>query len=185
MGSDTNINADICRTCQQSPPPVDQTLAPFQYAPPSDSLMQGLKFHHRLAHAKLFSQLMTPILKQYYQGQALPGVIIPVPLHPKRLRQRGFNQSIEIAKPLARAFHIPMNTGSCQRIISTKPQSSLDAKNRKTNVRNAFRIKKPLAQKHIAILDDVMTTTSTVGELAVILKDAGVERIDVWCCARA
>jgi len=108
-----------------------------------------------------------------------------VPLHKARYRQRGFNQSIEIAKAAGKALQIPVDMQSCVRHRDTPHQTQLTAKQRRTNMKNAFSMVKPITAGHIAIVDDVMTTGSTVHELAISLKKAGVARVDVWVCTRA
>ena len=115
----------------------------------------------------------------------IPDAIVPVPLSSKRLRQRGFNQSIEIARPLAQRWAIPVDTGSVKRIRNTQPQTGLDRKQRRKNIRGAFEIVRNPDVQHVAIIDDVVTTTSTVNELSRVLKTAGVKRVDVWSIARA
>jgi len=114
-----------------------------------------------------------------------PEQIIPVPLHAQRYHRRGFNQAIEIARPIARMLDIPLNLTCCRRTRNTAPQAQLSAKERKSNLKNAFSIVKAPAVNHVALLDDVVTTGSTVDELARALRKAGIERIDVWACARA
>jgi Predicted amidophosphoribosyltransferases len=115
----------------------------------------------------------------------LPEIIIPVPLHPQRFRERGFNQSIEIAKSLSRHLNIPIDTQSCIRKRNTLHQIDLPARQRQSNMKQAFKVKQPMKARHIAILDDVMTTGSTVNELAKVLKQSGVNRVDIWVCGRA
>ena len=110
---------------------------------------------------------------------------MPIPLHKTRYRQRGFNQSIEIARTVACELKLPVDLSSCQRYRNTPHQTSLPAKQRRKNLKNAFSLMKPIQVKHIAIIDDVMTTGSTVDELAALLKKAGASRVDVWACARA
>ena len=114
----------------------------------------------------------------------LPECIIPVPLHPQRLRVRGFNQALELARIIAKQLNIPLNYSLCQRDKSTPFQSGLSAKQRKQNLKNAFIVTKPHAYKHVAIFDDVVTTGTTVNELAKQLKNSGVETIEVWAIAR-
>jgi ComF family protein len=112
-------------------------------------------------------------------------LIVPVPLHKTRYRERGFNQAIEIARTVAKEMQIPLDLTSCRRNRDTPHQTQLPAKKRRKNLKNAFSIIKPIHARHIAILDDVMTTGSTTHELAYALKKAGASRVDVWVCARA
>ncbi len=114
-----------------------------------------------------------------------PNVLIPVPLHTKRLRERGYNQSQELAKCIAKQTDIPLDYKACKRIKHTPPQITLSGQQRQTNIVGAFQIVRlPKNWQHIVLIDDVMTTGSTVKELALVFKDAGVPKVDVWCCAR-
>ncbi|MCX7099415.1 MAG: phosphoribosyltransferase family protein, partial [Methylococcales bacterium] len=100
-------------------------------------------------------------------------------------RERGFNQALEIAKTVAKQLQIPLVLDTCIRQRDTPHQTALTAKQRRKNMRRAFALVKPMTAQHVAILDDVMTTGSTAHELAALLKQAGVSRVDVWACARA
>lgn len=115
----------------------------------------------------------------------LPDCIVPIPLHINRYRQRGFNQSIEIARHLSKQLTIPVDFNSCIRNRDTAHQTSLPAKQRRKNMLSAFSIEKKLDFQHAAIIDDVMTTGATTSALAFALKQQGVSRVDVWVCARA
>ncbi|CAH9019376.1 ComF family protein [Candidatus Nitrosacidococcus sp. I8] len=179
----TKDTPTLCDDCQQHPPPQKNTLCPYIYDQPMDYLIQQLKFRHKLYLAPLLGELMVQFLKT--RLDTIPECIIPVPLHPKRLRERRFNQGLEIARPIARAFNIPIDYQSVERIRDTPPQLGLLQTDRKTNLRNAFLIKKDFRLKHIVIMDDVLTTGATVGELAKVLYQGGIERVDVWVCARS
>lgn len=115
----------------------------------------------------------------------LPDILIPVPLHTQRLRQRGYNQALELARPLSTAFNIELANDYCRRIKSTEEQSKLAARYRKSNLKNAFLVTEDLTNRHVTIVDDVMTTGTTVDELSKQLQLAGARRVDVWVCARA
>ncbi len=179
----------ICTHCNKTLPhytinPNDNIFALFHYETPISELIWKLKFHGDLSIAHLFSTVWIDFIKQQHTF-TLPDLIIPVPLHFSRLKQRGFNQALEIAKPIGKYFHIPVDTKSCVRIKDTRPQSSLPAQKRKNNVKNAFGLSYSITAKHVAILDDVITTGNTVSEITQLLQKTGVETIDVWCCARA
>ncbi len=118
-------------------------------------------------------------------GAELPELLLPMPLHPHRYRERGFNQSIEIARHLARRFELPLDLYSVVRSRDTLHQTGLPAKQRRQNMRGAFCLQKTVKAEHVAIVDDVMTTGATASALAGVLKQAGVGRVDVWICARA
>lgn len=147
-------------------------------------MITQLKFHEKLTHAKLLGQLLTRKIIQHYKNTALPTLIIPIPLHKKRLQERGFNQALEIAKPISNALNIKIDKSSCIRKKYTTAQSSLNATDRKKNIINCFELLQPITATHVAILDDVVTTGETTREFAETLKNRGVEKIDIWCCAR-
>lgn len=174
----------ICGYCLKNPPCYDHTICLFHYQTPIDKLILSLKFAEKLNHAKLLGDLMAEKLAKHYTDQKKPDIIIPVPLHPKRLKERGYNQALEIARPVAKKLRIPIEIRHCKRILSTPPQSSVTAKIRRRNIKNAFSVGTLLKYHHVAIIDDVVTTGSTVTELARVLKKAGVHQIDIWCCAR-
>jgi ComF family protein len=163
------------------PPAFDSSYAPFIHNGAMRYLITGLKFNAQYKNARLLGLLLAEGL----QTTHLPDCLIPVPLHKARYRERGFNQSIEIAKATGKALHIPVDVHSCIRHRDTPHQTQLTAKQRRTNMKNAFSTRQPIQARHIAIIDDVMTTGSTVHELAKVLKKAGVSRVDVWVCARA
>ena len=172
----------LCGRCQSSPPAFERCLAPFAYAAPVDHLLQALKFNARLAPARSMGLLMAQWLAQ--RADPPPRRIIPVPLHPARLRQRGFNQSLELARPIARRLGLPLDIHACQRRRDTPPQADLSARQRRGNLKGAFVVTERLAGS-VAIVDDVMTTGSTAQEMAVTLLAAGATRVEVWVCARA
>lgn len=171
----------ICGACIRRAPHYAASVIPYLYAPPLDHLLLGLKFHRQLAHARLLGGMMAEAISA--SGELMPEAILPVPLHPSRLRERGYNQALELARPLARALQLPIAGGLVQRSLATAAQSSLQREERRRNVRGVFSAAVPLP-RHIAIVDDVVTTGSTVNELARVLKRAGAERIVVWACAR-
>lgn len=176
----------VCGACLQHPPAFDATYALFSYQPPITKLIMELKFHQSLINARLLGELMANTIKnQWYPNKSLPDVIMPVPLHHKRLRERGFNQTLEIARPIRDALHIPIDTTSCQRLKYTEPQARLSMEKRQTNIKNSFSVTANLAGQHIAVLDDVITTGQTIQALSNTLKIAGAARIDIWACARA
>lgn len=175
----------ICAGCLKHPPLFQRSLALFNYEFPINHIITSLKFQAHLEYAKLLSDLMADkIMNHWYRQHVLPEVIIPVPLHEKRLRERGFNQAVEISREIAKKLSLKIDVKSCQRIKFTVMQSELSAPQRLNNMKNAFMVNVPQVWKHVAILDDVVTTGHTVAELTKALKKTGVERIDIWCCAR-
>jgi ComF family protein len=171
----------ICGECQQTPPVYDQAVALFHYEQPVSHLIQTLKFGRRLAVARTLGRLLAERLQDH---SPRPDVLLPVPLHPRRYRERGFNQSAEIAEALSRHLGIPMNTTLCTRIRQTPAQAGLSARARRGNLRGAFGVSKTRLPAHIAIIDDVVTTGTTVNELARTLRRAGVVYLQVWSLAR-
>ncbi len=173
----------LCGQCLKHPPHFDRVICGYQYRPPLTSLIHGLKFSGRLQHARILTDLITTSVSG--NQSTLPDCLIPVPLYRKRTRQRGFNQALELARLLSRQLAIPLDYQCCIRQQATEAQRGLDAKARRRNLRNAFAMVKPLPAKHLAIIDDVMTTGTTVNELARVLKGAGAESVQVWPVARA
>ena len=182
--TDAQIREAICGHCQQSPPPFQHSYCLFRYGYPIDQLISQLKFNQQLMIGKLLGQLMAEFVCAQSRLEALPESIIPMPLHKRRLRQRGFNQAYEIAAICAKKLNIPLPHGVCHRIKDTPPQLGLDAKTRRRNLCHAFRIDKTFKFRSVAIVDDVMTTGSSMREISSELLQAGVEHIELWCIAR-
>ena len=179
-----------CGHCLKTPPAYDQTWIAADYVPPLDQLVLSLKFASQLALAPLFARLLhNAVQASGFVSGTRPDLIVPMPLCGTRLRERGFNQALEIARPLARLLDIPLATRLCRRDRDTHSQSLLPLKERAKNVRNAFTVA-PASQnqingRHIAIVDDVMTTGATLNELANTLKRAGASRVSNLVVARA
>jgi len=173
-----------CDACLRSPPPITRVVAPFLYAAPLDRWLPRFKFHHDLAAGRLLSRLML----EACAAAPRPDALIPVPLHRMRLRSRGYDQALELAKPLARALSLPLRSDLLQRRRATSAQSSLHASERHENLRGAFLVTStaiiPPLPRHVALVDDVMTTGATLHAAARALAEAGVARIDAWACAR-
>jgi len=177
------VTASPCGECQRQPPHFDHAHIPYRYAPPLIPFITGLKFHDRLANARLLANLFLASLST--ASYPLPECLIPVPLHPVRLRQRGFNQAVELARPLSRQLHLPLEAHAVQRHRHTRPQSELSGTTRRRNLRHAFRLDTPIPYDHVALIDDVVTTGSTLNELAKALRQSGVKTIQIWAIARA
>jgi len=174
--------ASRCGQCVFAPPPVTLTQAALHYAFPVDRLLPRFKFHGDLAAGALLATLMQWAL----DPAEFPQLLIPVPLHPTRLRQRGYDQALELATALSRECGLPLCRDRLVRLRATDAQSELGASARQGNVRGAFGLRAgvPLPA-HVALVDDVMTTGATVGECARTLLAGGVQRVDVWAVARA
>ncbi len=173
----------VCGECLHHPPPFDAAFAPLLYRTPVDWLLQGFKFNGRLAPGRLCGTLFAEALAG--RDGPLPQLVIPVPLHPRRLAGRGYNQALELVRPAARQLALPLAPELVRRLRATATQSLLDAAQRHRNVRGAFALTGPLPAEHVAIVDDVVATGSTVGELARVLRRGGARRIEVWAVARA
>lgn len=180
----TTLSQPLCADCIKRPPYFHRTLVSNDYQFPISHWIYQCKFQRNLFYAAVLSDLLLEKIQQYYNNANLPECIIPVPLHTKRLRQRGYNQAIELAKPIARRLKRPVICFAVQRTRATATQTGLTATARRQNVQNAFQCVTPLPYKHIALIDDVMTTASTLNAVSDCLQKNGVTQIDVWCCAR-
>lgn len=176
---------NLCGKCLTQEVPYDQTITLFHYQHPVDKWINLLKFHHQLIFAQLLGKILAHRIRRERDQNEFPKLIIPIPLHNKRLSERGFNQALEIARPISKILQIPIDFQNFNRIKNTKAQSSLSANERGQNIKKAFAIKKLIHVEHVAIIDDVITTTSTITEFSQLLKNAGVSKIEVWCGARA
>ena len=172
--------APACGFCIKSEPAFTSTLAPMQYQVPLSTLVPRFKFHQDLAAGRLLAELFCRNTSDF----ARPDVLVPVPLHSTRLRQRGFDQALELAKMIAKHKALPLRSDLLIRTRNTAAQSHLDSRQRRKNCRNAFAVVDKVLPNHIALIDDVMTTGATVRECAKVLLKAGVKRVDVWVIAR-
>jgi len=180
---DPSLNHQICGSCQTSPHAFDKVYAPYLHQGEVRHLINQLKFEQAHKNARLLGLLISDFL--IAEKAPLPDCILPVPLHRERYQQRGYNQTLEIAKVISQKLSIPIDYNNCIRTHNTPHQISLSLKQRHKNMKGAFKVKSSISAKHIAVLDDVMTTGATANELAKTLKSAGVTRVDIWVCARA
>lgn len=176
-----------CGACQRERPAFDTTLAAADYAGPLDQLVLQLKFGGVLALAPWFAGAMAEALDAH-PDFVLPNVLCPVPLGPGRLVERGFNQALEIARPLARALGIPLRARLAIRARDTRAQSAVKPAERRTNLRHAFIVAPDalatVRGQHIGLVDDVMTSGSTLNELAATFKRHGAARVSNFVFAR-
>ncbi len=174
-----------CGLCLARPPAFDATIAAGDYAAPLDQLLLQLKFAARLQLAPwCAAQLRDQVLRQTAIGARLPDVIAPVPLGRARLAERGFNQALEVARPLSRMLGVPLAPRLLTRVRETAPQSAVAAAARLANVRAAFAASDAAAGLHVAVVDDVMTSGRTLDALAAALKGAGAVRVTNYVVAR-
>ena len=170
----------MCGACIKQPPRFDATLAAFTYAFPIDALLRTLKYQGQLAIAELAGEFLV----QSIAGRSFPDLLVPMPLHPQRLKERGFNQATEIARIVSRRTGIPLASDVALRVRATEPQAGLPLAKRSKNMRGAFACRQDLSEKHIALVDDVMTSGASLNELAKTLKTAGAGRVECWVAAR-
>lgn len=172
-------NGETCGRCLRRPPHFDRLLAAFPYAFPIDRLLQHYKYGHQLALARWFGTRLSTAASKLEAD-----LIVPMPLHPRRMAERGFNQAIEIARPLARHSGIPLATDLCQRQRETPPQEGLSLRQRHRNLRNAFACRADLTGKRILLVDDVVTTGASANECARTLRLHGAAQVSVIAVAR-
>lgn len=176
----------LCGRCISRLPAFDYAYSLFRYEDDIIRLVHQLKFSEKITYARSIGEmLLSAFISDDYFKAEKPDCLLPVPLHISRLRQRGFNQSIEIARVMAKRLHIPLEYDAVIRQRSTTAQTGLNARQRQKNIKGAFSIVKKINHKHVLIIDDVVTTGSTVNELARLLKKNGVQRVGVLSIARA
>lgn len=172
----------LCGACLSEAPSFDRAIAVFRYAFPVDRLLQSYKFNQNLALTRFFADAL---VRSVATAAPRPDVIIAIPLARSRLAERGFNQSALLADGVASALGITHAAHELLKVRDTPPQSGLDRAARLKNVRGAFDCAHSLVGKHIALVDDVMTTGATLSEAARVLKKAGAASVSAWVLARA
>ena len=181
-------SAMVCGSCLNSPPDFDAAHAVFLYQFPIDAMMQRFKYGNSLNIGDSFGQFLSKKINLVSSNLNHIDVVIPMPMHPARIKARGFNQALEIAKVLTKNCKEKLDFKSVERIILTPPQASLPLKERVKNIKGAFKVKadKPdkIQGKRIAIVDDVMTSGASLNELAKTLKEAGAAHVECWVVAR-
>jgi ComF family protein len=179
--------AALCGACLADRPAFDATVAAVDYAAPLDQLVLQLKFGGRLALAPWFARrLRDAVLAR--PGFQLPDLLCPVPLGPQRLVERGFNQALEIARPLAASLGVPLQPRLALRSRDTSAQSGVVPSARRENIRGAFEVAQGMLEqvdgRHVGIVDDVMTSGHTLDELAATFRQAGAARVSNFVFAR-
>lgn len=170
----------LCGLCIKKHPHFDATYVAYTFEEPLRGLMHQFKYQQGLFLSSFLVELMLHALPlSTLQAECL----IPVPMHPARLKKRGFNQAVVLTKLLAKKLQLPYELHSCKKIINTHAQASLDAKNRESNLKHSFYCT-PLPYTRVLVVDDLITTGATANELAKALKSKGVSRVDIACCAR-
>jgi ComF family protein len=183
----THSDDHMCGQCQNHPAPWDSAVAALVYDFPVDQLVRRFKFSRSLASGQLLAQELTRAIVKRSAG--LPDVIVAVPLHRSRFFTRTFNQSEFLARHAAKALGVPVNAGLLRRQRRTRAHSGLDAASRRINIRGAFTCRIPPgwgdSVRHVALVDDVMTTGATLAECTRALKSSGIACVSVWVAARA
>ena len=169
-----------CGQCMLSPPPFDATMACFYYAEPMDQIILRYKYNKKLWMVKWFSDCLLETIDQ----QRLPDLIIPVPLHDLRIKQRGYNQAFEIVKRINRQLNVQIAYDILIKTVDQTPQQQLSRSKRLTNPVNTMTCTTDIAGKTVALVDDVMTTGATLSEAARVLKKAGAAKVMNWVIAR-
>jgi ComF family protein len=186
------LDLDLCHFCLADLPWLSEgspeAVVALRFAPPVDDMIRDLKYRGLIANARVLGVLLAQAVDE--RGTPLPRLLVPVPLHESRFRERGFNQSAALARYAGRMLGIPFSDRLVRRVRDTPSQTSLSTEERHRNVRDAFAIdgararRRLLEAAHVAILDDVMTTGSTLKELRKSLLECGVARVDIWSVAR-
>jgi len=174
----------MCGHCLSHRYYYDQVISPFGYVDDMAYLIKKLKYHQKIHYADLLAKLFIAQVKTMHNFQ-LPQIIMPIPMHQQRLKHRGYNQALELARIFSSYYQLPLNFSALIRSRYTHFQAEMSGSKRQQNVKNAFIIKKEIQYTHIALIDDVMTTGSTVNEVAKVLKQVGVKKVDIWTIARA
>ncbi|MFT5532560.1 MAG: ComF family protein [Candidatus Paceibacteria bacterium] len=181
--------APVCGACLRNPPAFDATIVAADYQAPIDQLVLALKFGAALPLASLFGNLIKDAMRTSLLDHSdWPDLLAPVPLGPKRLIERGYNQALEIARPLARSLTLPLLPSLLMRVRDTEAQAAMPAQQRHHNLRAAFVVTESLIEtvsgQHVGVVDDVMTTGATLNELALTLKRSGARRVTNLVFAR-
>lgn len=171
----------VCGACMKRPPAFGHARAIYTYAFPLDALVRHCKYGHETGVTAFFADSLAAGLDA--RGEV--DLLLPMPLHPKRLAQRGFNQAAEITRRLAPALGLPWRANACRRTRDTPSQAGLDLDARRRNLRGVFSCDLDLAGKRVALVDDVMTSGSSLDELARAVRRAGATEVHAWVVARA
>ncbi len=171
----------ICAVCQEKQPPFDKARAPFTYDFPVDAVIKAIKFKRQLWYVPAFAELLLRTLQSEF---AEVDALLPVPLHRRRQMTRGFNQALELCRPLRKATGLPILTQAV-RIRATSAQTGLNAAERRKNTKDAFAVPGKLQSRYPLVVDDVITTGETCSQLAIELLRAGAKSVSVLAVARA
>jgi ComF family protein len=174
----------LCGACFAKPPPQALTLGALRYEQEVPAMVGALKFRRSLVHGRMLAQLMTGTVRASYRRSALPELLLPVPMSNRRLLWRGHNQAAVLARYLGREFDIAIDCDRLRRIRHTRPQTGQRRAMRLRNLRGAFALTQRCPPITVAIVDDVMTTGTTVRALSRLLLAGGARTVHVWVTAR-
>ena len=184
-----SVSQSICGPCTIKKPVYNRCIATMSYASPADELISQFKFNANFAAGLALGEVLAQRFKRHCECYGYPDAIVPVPLHQARLQERGFNQALELAKQMSQLTGTPVLNKALTRIKNTVPQTEIKrAGLRKSNLKKAFAcidLPRTGKIKHIALVDDVVTTGATLNEAARALFISGAERVDCFCIARA
>ncbi len=173
-----------CEDCLRCPPPFSKVHAVGLHAGSLKEAVHRFKYRDNPGLNISLGRLMTTSLAQTL-GPFQPDLVAPVPLHPRRLRSRGYHQALELARPIARQLRVPLAAQLLQRVKTTPPQQGQNAADRQRNLRDAFAPGAPLAGEQILLIDDVMTTATTARECARVLREQGAGNVQIAVLGRA
>lgn len=178
---------DRCPSCLATPPPFAVCLVAMRYEYPVDRLITALKYRQQLTYARVLGNLLADFAARKMRaiGITPPDLIVPVPLHRRRVACRGFNQAAEIGRFVAAKLNVKQDPHACERVRDTPPQTGLAAEQRRRNLHGAFAVRTSLKGRRVALLDDVITTGTTVHAIAAQLHRAGATEVQVWSVARS
>jgi len=179
----TEAGNTTCGQCLREAPLFDQCIGLFHYDFPIREVIGQFKFRNRLWFARPLGDLLAQRIQQHYQTR-LPDCILVPPLHKQRLKERGFNQALELARIVSRHTGIPLARKALVKTRATARQSRLPAKQRAQNLRGSFQVQGDFQHRHLLLIDDIVTTGHTAQEIARVLKKSGAIRVDVFCVAR-
>lgn len=177
------VTGCLCPICIIKPPNFDRLISPFSYEYPVTELIKSLKYNNNIEIARELGIALLNIIT--HESRPLPEVILPVPLHPLRIMGRGFNQAMEISYEISRGLKLPVDNSLIKRVRHTAPQFNLGPAERLKNLSGAFKLSCGSDYRSVAIVDDIVTTGTTVNVIAGLLKKTGTKFVEVWSCARA
>lgn len=175
------LDGGCCAACEREKPAYDATLALYDFVFPVDAMVHALKYRHRLSMAAFFGAALAARARGF---GAQADLVVPMPLHPRRLAERGFNQAVELARPLARVRGLPLGLAVVRKLRDIPAQAGLDREARLRNPRGVFECDASLEGQRVIVVDDVMTTGATLGELARTLKRQGASWVGNLVVAR-